>query len=258
MHPYINTAVRIARKAGSIMHRALEKIEYIQVEEKGINDFVTEIDRLVEEEVISELNKAYPQHGILGEESGLQGNEEELWIIDPIDGTMNFMHGIPHFSISMAFMNRKRVEHGIIYDPMRDELFTASLGKGVQMNNRRLRVSKKSKLAEAVVATGFFCGGESIEEQYKTANTMIKECRALRSAGSVCLDLAYVAAGRLDAYWEEGLKIWDLAAGALMIREAGGVVSDFNGKENFLETGSVVVGNAKIHGLVLEKLQEAK
>jgi myo-inositol-1(or 4)-monophosphatase len=256
MHPMLNIAIRAARSAGNIIIRSLQHVEHLEVTTKGRNDFVTDVDRLAEQEIISVIHKSYPDHAILAEESGEQGDSETIWIIDPLDGTANFLHGFPHYCVSIGVMVRGRIEHGVIYDPLREELFTASRGAGAQLNDRRLRVTKQKTLAGSLIATGFpFKYHEHFPAYLATFNAVFPEVSDLRRGGSAALDLAYVAAGRVDAYWELGLQKWDLAAGILLIEEAGGVVSDFTGGENHIEHGNLVAGNFNIHQQLLNQIK---
>ena len=256
MHPMLNIAIRAARSAGNIIIRSLQHVEHLEVTTKGRNDFVTDVDRLAEQEIISVIHKSYPDHAILAEESGEQGHSETIWIIDPLDGTANFLHGFPHYCVSIGVMVRGRIEHGVIYDPLREELFTASRGAGAQLNDRRLRVTKQKTLAGSLIATGFpFKYHEHFPAYLATFNAVFPEVSDLRRGGSAALDLAYVAAGRVDAYWELGLQKWDLAAGVLLIEEAGGVVSDFTGGENHIEHGNLVAGNFNIHQQLLNQIK---
>jgi myo-inositol-1(or 4)-monophosphatase len=254
--PIVNIAVQAARAAGNLIMRAADRLDSVKVSEKRPNDYVTEIDLLVEREIINIIRKAHPNHSILGEEGGkLAGNDSE-WIIDPIDGTRNFIHGFPHFAVSIAFSYKGKVEHGVIYDPVRQELFTASKGKGAQLNDHRIRVSKHAQLEECLLGTGFPYR-HSAEHQaayVKSLQTLIPMCGDIRRAGAATLDLAYVACGRLDGFWELGLCPWDTSAGTLMIKEAGGIVSDIDGSENYLKTGNIVAGNPKILKLLLKNL----
>jgi myo-inositol-1(or 4)-monophosphatase len=252
----LNIAIRAARSAGNIIIRSLQHVEHLEVTTKGRNDFVTDVDRLAEQEIISVIHKSYPDHAILAEESGEQGDSETIWIIDPLDGTANFLHGFPHYCVSIGVMVRGRIEHGVIYDPLREELFTASRGAGAQLNDRRLRVTKQKTLAGSLIATGFpFKYHEHFPAYLATFNAVFPEVSDLRRGGSAALDLAYVAAGRVDAYWELGLQKWDLAAGILLIEEAGGVVSDFTGGENHIEHGNLVAGNFNIHQQLLNQIK---
>lgn len=256
-HPIVNIAVQAARAAGNTIMRAVDRLDTVKVSEKRPNDYVTEIDQQVEREIIQIIRKAHPTHSILGEEGGEVEGDESLWIIDPIDGTRNFIHGFPHFAISIAYSYRGRIEHGVIYDPVRQELFTASRGKGAQMNDRRLRVSKHTQLEECLLGTGFpYRHSPEHQAAYvHSLQTLIPICGDIRRAGAATLDLAYVAAGRLDGFWELGLKPWDLAAGTLLIKEAGGLVCDTLGGDDYLKTGNIIAGNPKILKLLLKNIR---
>jgi myo-inositol-1(or 4)-monophosphatase len=255
MHPMLNIAIRAARSAGNLIIRSLQHVEHLEVTTKGRNDFVSDVDRLAEQEIINAIQKSYPEHAILAEESGLHGDNEVVWVIDPLDGTKNFLHGFPHYCISIAVMVRGKIEHGVIYDPLRDELFTASRGAGAKLNDRRLRVTKRKELAGSLLATGFpFKYPQHLSPYLATFNAVFPQVADIRRTGSAALDLAYVAAGRLDGYWEIGLEKWDLAAGALLIEEAGGVVSDFVGGDDYYNNGKIVVGNFAIHKKILDSI----
>jgi myo-inositol-1(or 4)-monophosphatase len=254
MHPTLNIAINAARNASKIIVRSLERLGSIQVIEKQRNDFVTEVDRLAEIEIIKTLRKAFPDHKIIAEESGIsEGREDYIWIIDPLDGTTNYIHGIPHFAVSIAMQYKGKLEHGLIYDPIRDELFVGSRGEGARLNDRRMRVSQQLKLEASLIGTGFpFKTPENIEPYIRAFETLLTKTIGLRRAGSAALDLAYVAAGRLDGFWELGLSPWDMAAGALLIKEAGGMVGDTTGGENYLATGDIVAGNPRIFKALLQ------
>lgn len=260
MEPMITIALRAARKAGEGIVRASDDLERLEVREKGVNDFVTEVDVRAEQEVIYHLRKAYPAHAILGEETGLSGSAdaEYCWIVDPLDGTTNFVHGIPHYAVSIACMYRGRLEHAVIVDPVRREEFTASRGRGAQLNGRRLRVSKRLTLDGALLGTGIpykdHCD-DQLESYSQSIRVLAARCAGIRRAGAASLDLAYVAAGRLDAFWEIGLARWDIAAGVLLIREAGGLVADIDGSDNYLESGNIVCGNPKCFKAVLQAVK---
>lgn len=257
MEPMINIALRAARKVGENIVRASDDLERLEVIEKGLNDFVSEVDISAEQDLIYHLQKAYPDHAILGEESGLIGNEdaEYKWIIDPLDGTTNFVRGIPHYAISIACLRRGKLEHALVLDPVRREEFTASRGRGAQLNGRRIRVSKQNSLEGSLLGTGIpfkdHCD-DKLGAYTKTLEVLAGQTAGIRRAGAASLDLAYVAAGRLDAFWEIGLSPWDMAAGALLVREAGGLVSDIDASENFLESGNIVCGNPKCFKAVLQ------
>lgn len=259
MHPILNIASRAARSAGAIILRGFERLDTVQVSEKSQNDYVTEIDKQSEKIIIDAIRKMYPNHAILGEESGhLAGNEEFVWIIDPLDGTRNFLHGFPHFCISIGFKYKNRLEHGLIYDPIRQEMFTATRGDGAQLNNRRIRVSNRINLKDTLLGTGFpFRPAADFTAYLKTLAHLMPQAGGIRRAGSAALDLAYVAAGRMDGYWEFSLSPWDIAAGCLLILEAGGYVSDIRGGEDYLNTGDIIAGNPKIFKAILQNVRTA-
>ncbi len=256
MQPMLNIAIRAARSAGDYISRQVNNIPNLEIESKQPNDFVTEVDRQAEQRIIDTLLKAFPDHSILGEESGASGDSEYQWIIDPLDGTTNFLHGFPHFAVSIALAHNGRLQHAVIYDPMKQELFSASKGDGATLNNRRLRVTRPTSIKGALLGTGFpFRAKQHFPAYQAMFGDFFNQAADIRRAGSAALDLAYVAAGRLDAFWEIGLKPWDMAAGALIIREAGGLVGDFSGNQNYLETGNIVAGNPKIFSDLIRKLQ---
>ena len=248
MQPMLNIAIRAARRAGDFIVRKINKLPDLRVEVKARNDFVSEVDHGAEARIIDELLKAYPDHGIVAEESGvIEGKEEYRWIIDPLDGTTNFLHGFPHYAVSIACEHQGRLTHGVVYDPFKQELFAASRGDGATLNNRRIRVSPNKSLDSALLATGFpFRNPDQLDQFLKLFQELFTSARDIRRAGAAALDLAYVAAGRLDGYWEAGLQAWDLAAGALIVREAGGLATDYAGDEHFLENGQIVAGNPRI------------
>lgn len=255
MHPILNIAIRAARNAGNIIMQSYERMDRIKVVEKQPNDFVTEVDQAAEKEIIATIRKAYPDHGFLGEESGLSSGNDYLWIIDPLDGTTNFMHGFPHFAVSIALQYKDRIEHAVIYDPLRQELFTASRGKGAQLNDRRLRVTSRRELTGALLGTGFpFKRQEHVKLYLEIFEDLFLTTAGIRRAGAATLDLAYVAAGRLDGFWEFGLSPWDIAAGSLLIKEAGGLIGDCDGSENYLQSGNIITGNPKIFKALLQTI----
>jgi len=248
MHPMLNIAVRAARQAGSLIMRSLQHVDHLEVTAKGLNDFVTDVDRLAEQEIINTIKKSYPDHAIMAEESGETGQNDVVWIIDPLDGTTNYLHGFPHYCVSIAVMVKGRIEHAVVFDPMRDELFTASRGEGAQLNDRRLRVTKRKDLNGALIATGFpFKYPQHLDAYMQMFSAVLPKVADIRRAGSAALDLAYVAAGRVDGYWEIGLENWDVAAGKLLVEEAGGSVTNFTGGDKVLDKGHVIVGNLSIH-----------
>ena len=247
MHPLINIAVRAARKGGDIIMQASDRLDRIRVSEKQAHDFVTNVDQEVEQVLIETIREKFPSHGILAEESGDSPGDDFTWIIDPLDGTSNFIHGFPHYAISIALRHKSVIEQAVIYDPIREELFTASRGDGAQLNNRRMRVSTNKNIDGAFLGTGFPFKNKAILDSYlNNFKILFSQAAGIRRAGSAALDLAYVAAGRLDGFWEYGLNIWDIAAGILLIKEAGGIVSDMQGSENYLDSGDIVAGNPHI------------
>ena len=257
MEPMSHIALRAARKAGDIIVRATDQLDLLEVENKGANDFVSEVDRAAEKEIIYHLSKAYPDHGFLGEEGGASGNPdaEYRWIIDPLDGTTNFVRGIPHFAVSIACEHKGRIEHAVVLDPVRREEFVASRGRGAQLNGRRIRVTKRASLEGALLGTGIPFKARQAGHMHAYAQSLEKLAAGsagIRRAGAAALDLAYVAAGRLDAFWEIGLSPWDIAAGSLLVREAGGLVGDFNGDDRHMESGNIVCGNPKCFKAVLQ------
>ena len=256
MHPFINTAVIAARKAGDIIARAHQRLDLVKVSKKGDKDFVTNVDKASEQEIIHILSTAYPNHSILAEESGNTKGNDYQWIIDPLDGTTNFMRGFPHVAISIALSYRERIEHGVIYDPLRGDLFTASRGEGAQKNNYKIRVSQHRQLKECLLGTGFPPRDPQLHDIYfDTLKNLSKETIGIRRAGAAALDLAYVASGQLDGFWEFSLKKWDIAAGILLIKEAGGLVSEIDGGEKYLESGDIVAANPLILKQLLKKLK---
>ena len=257
MHPYVNTAVQAARKAGRMILRSFDDIENLKIMTKAQNDFVTHVDQASEKMIIETLHKAYPDHAFFGEEGGRMGENNTTWVIDPLDGTTNFIHGFPHFCISIAAVHKDRVEHGVIYDPLRDELFTATRGEGARLNDKRLRVSERPHLAESLLGTGFPVGDMRYLSAYLQLFTKLcPEAAGIRRAGSAALDLAYVACGRLDAFWECNLKPWDIAAGGLMIREAGGLTTDFGGQlSNPFDETHILAGNPKLHKAMIDLIE---
>lgn len=243
--PILNIAVEAARNAGNIIIRSLQRLDTVKISEKRPNDFVTEVDKKVEQEIINMVRKAYPTHGFIGEEGGEQLGEEYTWVIDPIDGTRNFIHGFPHFAVSIAVMKKNTIEYGVIYDPTRQELFVAARGKGATLNERRIRVAQRKQLSDCLLGTGFAYRHINKEDSVpgRILTSMLPVCGDVRRAGAATLDLAYVACGRLDGFWEFGLHLWDIAAGILLVKEAGGFVCDPRGGEDYLKTGNVVATN---------------
>jgi myo-inositol-1(or 4)-monophosphatase len=248
-HPLLNIAVRAARRAGDLVVRSFDRVDVIEVSEKEHNEFVSEIDRKAEDDILVTIQRNYPDHAFLAEESGRQGDNEVLWIIDPLDGTTNFLHGLPQFAISIAAQVRGRLEVGVVYDPMRQELYTAARGAGAQLDGKKIRVSQVTELAGALVGTGF----PFRENLADLDRDVVKATAGVRRPGSAALDLAYLAHGRYDGFWETGLKPWDIAAGALLVQEAGGIVTGLDGNGDWLENGDVLAGNSKIYS-ALQKL----
>lgn len=243
----LNIGIRAARIAGDIIVREVDRIDTLRVESKNKYDYVTEVDQTAEDQIIYTIKSSYPEHSFLCEESGEQGKSDYCWIIDPLDGTTNFLNGLPHFSVSIALKYKDKLEQAIIYDPLRQELFTATRGCGAVLNERRIRVSKKLSLQGALLGTGFpYREEQNFEEFISRLRAIVPDTAGIRRAGSAALDLAYVACGRLDGFWECGLKPWDVAAGALLIQESGGMSTDFEGSDSYLETGNIVTANPRI------------
>lgn len=258
MHPMLNIAVKAARRAGSVINRASFDLDKLTVTRKQHNDFVTEVDQAAEQAVIRTIAEAYPDHAFLAEESGQTGASDHVWIIDPLDGTTNFLHGMPQYCVSIALQSKGVLTHAVIFDPNRNELFTASKGAGAFLNERRIRVSKRIKMEEALIGTGFpFRKNADIDEYLKAFKAVALNTAGIRRPGSAALDLAYVACGRYDGFWEMGLSPWDMAAGALMVREAGGLVTDLTGGDAYLEQGSIVAGTPKMFRQLLTTVSPA-
>ena len=258
MHPMLNIAVKAARRAGSIINRAALDRTKLEIRSKQANDFVTQVDRSAESAIIDIIRQAYPDHAILGEESGaLEGKKAEYrWIIDPLDGTTNYIHGFPQYCVSIALEHRGAIEHGVVYDPSRNELFTASKGGGAFLDDRRMRVTKCANLKDALVGTGFpFKEMSRLDLYFRQLREVMQTSSGVRRAGAAALDLAYVAAGRLDAFWELGLAPWDMAAGALLIQEAGGMVGDLKGDTGWLENGDIATATPKVFTQLLTALK---
>jgi len=256
MHPLLNIAIRAARNAGEIITRSAERVDTLTIVKKAANDFVSEVDRKAEAEIIETIHKAYPEHGIIAEESGTQKGNEYTWIIDPLDGTTNFLHGFPQYAVSIAVQHKDRIEHAVVYDPMRDELFTATRGDGAQLNNRKIRVTAQKKIEGALLGTGFpYSDMKYLEPYMGMLKSLIPNTAGIRRAGSAALDLAYVAAGRIDGFWELDLKSWDIAAGTLLVQEAGGLVGDLTGDNNYLESGHIVCANPKLFKALLQEIR---
>jgi myo-inositol-1(or 4)-monophosphatase len=258
MQAMLNVAVKAARAAGAIINRASQDVDTLRVSRKAINDFVTEVDQASEEAIINTLLQAYPSHGILAEESGrTHGNSksEFQWIIDPLDGTTNFIHGLPIYCVSIACAHRGVVQHAVVYDPTRNDLFTASKGGGAFLNNKRLRVSKRLRLQDSLIGTGFpFRPGQDIDRYMRMFAEVMKSTVGMRRPGAAALDLAYVAAGYYDGFFEVGLNPWDVAAGSLLVLEAGGLVGNFRGEADYLFRHEVVAGTPKVFGELVKIL----
>jgi myo-inositol-1(or 4)-monophosphatase len=257
MHPILNIGVRAARRAGDLIVRHINQLDAIKVDSKGRNDFVSEVDRMAEQDIIRTVQRSYPDHAFLAEESGASGDAEYVWIIDPLDGTTNFLHGFPVFCVSIAVMHRGRLEHGVIFDPLRNELFTTSRGAGATVDGRKMRVSDTRLMEKSLIGTGYPYRQDpaGLDAYLGMLKDAMLATSGVRRPGAAALDLAYVAAGRLDGFWEIGLNIWDVAAGALMIQECGGIITDLAGGEGWQQSGNVLAGNPKIHE-ALQKLIE--
>lgn len=255
MAPLLNIAVRAARRAADLIIRSLNKLDSLQISSKGRNDYVTEVDEAAEREIIATIRRAHPDHAFLAEESGESGNSETVWIIDPLDGTTNFIHGFPQFAISIACRHRGRLEHAVVYDPMRQEIFTASRGQGARLEEHRIRVSQQRTLEGSLIATGFpYRANAAYMEPYLSMlRTVMEQTAGVRRPGCASLDLAYLAAGRVDGFWEIGLGPWDTAAGTLLITEAGGRVGTLSGG-TYEQGGNIIAGNPRIYTALVEAL----
>ena len=258
LHPMLNVAIKAARAAGAIINRAALDVESVRISQKQINDFVTEVDHASEKVIIETLLTAYPGHGILAEESGSQHgakDSEFVWIIDPLDGTTNFIHGFPVYCVSIALAVRGKIEQAVIYDPSRNDLFTSTKGQGAYLNERRIRVSKRTQLKECLVSTGFpFRPGDNFKNYLAMMGDVMQRTAGLRRPGAAALDLAYVAAGYTDGFFETGLSIWDVAAGSLLVTEAGGLIGNFTGESDFLEQKECLAGTPRIYGQLVQIL----
>ena len=257
MHPMLNIAVRAARKAGDIIARASDQIDTLKISNKADNDYVSEVDHRAEEEIIYTLRKAFPTHAILAEESGAQSGDEYEWIIDPLDGTTNFLHGFPQYAVSIALRHKGRLDQAVVYDPMRQELFTASRGGGAHLNGKRIRVTNCRGLEGALLGTGIPFRGDLpyLDAYLEMLKALLPGSAGIRRPGSAALDLAYLAAGRIDGFWEIGLNTWDMAAGVLLVEEAGGLVSDLNGGFKHMESGNIVAGAPKVFKAMLQAIK---
>jgi myo-inositol-1(or 4)-monophosphatase len=253
MHPMLTIAVKAARRAGNLIHRAADNLDHLTVTKKSHSDYVSEVDRAAEQAIITTLLDSYPTHAILAEESGAQGDSEYLWIIDPLDGTTNFLHGYQQYSVSIALQHNGVLTQAVIYDPTKNDLFTATRGRGAYLNDRRLRVSKRLYLADCLIGTGFpYTNFDHLDAYMNILRDMMQKTSGLRRPGSAALDLAYTAAGRYDGFFETSLKPWDIAAGCLLITEAGGLVGDLQGNDSYLKTGHLCAGNPKIFAQMLQ------
>jgi myo-inositol-1(or 4)-monophosphatase len=256
MQPLLNIAITAARQAGDIIIRHLEQLDRIKINAKNGDEYFSEVDIKAEQAIINTIHKAYPDHGIIAEESGNQNDSSETtWIIDPLDGTHNYLHGFPFYAVSIAIRVKNRIEHAVVYDPLRHECFSASRGRGARLNDRRLRVSKQTQLSAALLASGFPFRDVALAQRYlPTFEVMIGKCAGVRRTGSAALDLAYLACGRLDGFWEFGLRPWDIAAGSLLVQEAGGLISDLQGGEDYLRQGDVIAGTPKVFKSLFQTL----
>ena len=252
----LNIAIRAARSAGDLILRASDDVGQLRIDQKGKNDFASDVDRAAEREIINIIRTAYPDHAILAEESGQHQGNDFVWVIDPLDGTTNFLHGFPQYAVSIAMKHRGRLEVAAIYDPLRDELFTARRGGGAMLNNRRLRVTNQLSMKGALIGTGFpFKTDLHLEAYVGMFKAISMQAAGIRRAGAAALDLAYVAAGRLDGFWEIGIMEWDMAAGILLIQEAGGVATDFSFNDNYLASGNVIAGSPKMHQMLYKLIE---
>ncbi|MFZ5557140.1 MAG: inositol monophosphatase family protein [Pseudomonadota bacterium] len=256
MHPMLNTAVKAARRAGNVILRASQNLDVIQVSSKAENDFVSEVDRAAEQAIIEVLHRAYPEHAILAEESGDHGRSEYQWIVDPLDGTTNFLHGMPQYAVSIALAHKGAVTQAVVFDPVRNDLYTASKGVGAYLNDRRIRVSKRTRLEGALIGTGFpYSRMEHVDAYLRMLRAVMRDTAGVRRPGAASLDLCYVAAGYYDGFWEIGLSPWDIAAGTLLITEAGGLVGDLLGEAGYMQSGNVVAGNPRVFAQLLQVIE---
>ena len=258
MNPMLNIAIDAARAAGNIIIRNVDRIDRLTIEVKAQNDFVSQVDHKAEEIIIETISKAFPEHSILAEESGQNDKQasDYQWIIDPLDGTTNFLHGFPQFAVSIALRHKNRLEVAVVFDPIKNELFTAARGQGAKLNDRKIRVTPQKGLKGALLGTGFpFKHPQHLDTYLATFKAVHPDAAGIRRAGSAALDLAYVAAGRLDGFWEIGLNAWDMAAGVLLVREAGGIVTDFSGEGNYLDTGNIIAAAPKLYQPMYELIK---
>ncbi len=256
MHPTLNIAVKAARKAGDIILRYHNQIDLLTIENKAANDFVSEVDKAAEDAIIEELKYAFPKHSILGEENGeILGDEHFQWIIDPLDGTTNYLHGFPQYAVSIALYENNVPTIAVVYDPFKEEMFTASKGQGAYLNDQRIRMTQTQGFENTLIGTGFpFKAPQHLDAYLAMFKAIHPQVAGIRRAGSAALDLAYLAAGRLDGFWEIELSSWDIAAGVLLVKEAGGFVGDFSGRDKYLETGNVVAGNEQVFKEILKAI----
>jgi myo-inositol-1(or 4)-monophosphatase len=258
MHPTLTIAIKAARRAGNLINRAARDLDRLTVTAKGPKDFVSEVDRAAEAAIVETLLDAYPDHAILAEEGTAQGRNaeaENVWIIDPLDGTTNFLHGFPQYCVSVALAQKGQVTQGVIYDPVRNDLFTATRGRGAFLNDRRIRVSRRTHLRDCLIGTGFpFRDGSYLDTYLRMMKTMIEHTAGLRRPGAAALDLAYVAAGFYDGFWEVGLNPWDVAAGGLLVLEAGGLIGDLSGEGDYLHGGQVIAATPKVFAQMVTAL----
>jgi myo-inositol-1(or 4)-monophosphatase len=259
MQPLLNIAIQAARQAGDLISRHIEQLDHMKVTKKGEDDFFCDVDVKAEQLIINTIRKSYPNHSILAEESGLQEDDTDaVWIIDPLDGTRNYLHAFPMYAVSIALRIKNRIEHAVIYDPIRHECFAASRGRGARLNDRRIRVSNQTLLSASLLGSSFPVRKvESAKRYLPTYEALFGQCAGIRSTGSAALNLAYVANGRLDGFWEFGLQPWDIAAGSLLIQEAGGLISDFQGSEQYWQHGDIVAGTPKVFKSLLQTLAPA-
>ncbi len=257
MHPMLNIAVRAARAAGNIIVRNMDRLDRLNIVSKQSNDFVTEVDHKAEAAIIDTIRKSYPDHSLFAEESGRSDTQSDFqWIIDPLDGTTNFLHGFPQFAVSIALREKNRLEVAVVYDPVSQEMFTAVRGNGAQLNDKKIRVSPLRSLDGALLATGFPYTDQSYLDSYlDTLKALMEPAAGIRRPGSAALDLAWTAAGRVDGFWEFNLNAWDIAAGVLLVREAGGLVTDLTGGEGYLDSGDIIAANPKVLAAMLKKIR---